>query len=298
VGKARAVNSREEGAVLTARVDLGTALYVTTEHVPTAVQTYLGIREWRDLDDAKLALAGCDSVYAKAGGHDQPVSRDELCVRENSQISPPRLVDAAKPQNNDLVSVPFWQWPDWVLSMAQAVAVDHNAIDAAADRAAQGAANSRTVVSQSGAVKFNAAGRPIHDNGRFMSFAEARRLGWAGGGVTATGTAAHVPRQRRSRARAAAARAGTITSARWAARATRESRSVPRIPAAAAAAQPRQPRVASLARRATASAAARPGLPKPTAHPTCDMRPIGGSKTLVHSHDLRFAWRVSCEEPS
>ena len=176
VGKAQAVRSLDEGALLTAQVDLGYSLVVTASPSP-AVQAFLGITKWPDLTTAKLEKAGCQSVYAKAPGI---VNRDEFAVPIGGapQVTAIRLSAYHKkssPTSSALVAVPFWQWPAWVHNLANAVQIDDAAVEAASPS---------TPISQpmgeSYGVKINSSGRPVHSDGKFMSYAEARRRGWGG----------------------------------------------------------------------------------------------------------------------
>jgi hypothetical protein len=174
VGKAQAVRSLDEGALLTAQVDLGYSLVVTAQPSP-AVQSFLGITTWNDLTTAKLEKAGCQSVYAKAPGI---INRDEFAVPIGGapQVTAIRLSGYHKkssPTSSALVAVPFWQWPAWVHNLANAVQIDDAAVEAVSPS---------TPISQpmgeSYGVKINSAGRPVHSDGKFMSYAEARRRGW------------------------------------------------------------------------------------------------------------------------
>jgi hypothetical protein len=174
VGKAQAVRSLDEGALLTAQVDLGYSLVVTAPPSP-AVQSFLGITTWNDLTTAKLEKAGCQSVYAKAPGI---INRDEFAVPIGGapQVTAIRLSGYHKkssPTSSALVAVPFWQWPAWVHNLANAVQIDDAAVEAVSPS---------TPISQpmgeSYGVKINSAGRPVHSDGKFMSYAEARRRGW------------------------------------------------------------------------------------------------------------------------
>ena len=114
--------------------------------------------------------AGCQSVYAAARGL---VSRDEWAVPRNSQISSLTLKGYAESGRE----LPYWCWPDWVHALGGVVRVDMAAVDRVSAAAASMAAGPSA---QTYGVRVNAAGRPIHDDGRFMSYAEARSRGWGG----------------------------------------------------------------------------------------------------------------------
>ncbi|CAJ1371791.1 unnamed protein product [Effrenium voratum] len=152
-----------DGAVLQATVDLGQSL-VIRQDMSSAAQSSLGISRWSELDRAKLQQVGCQSVYATSDF----VSRDEWAVVSNSQIRD-LVLKGFESRGRPL---PYWQWPRWVHSLANAVNVDYIAID----RVTEGAAG-RTDPAPPG-VRVNSAGRPVHSDGRFMSYSEARQLGW------------------------------------------------------------------------------------------------------------------------
>ena len=182
VGKAQAARSLDEGALLTAQVDLGYSLVVSTASPSLAVQTFLGIATWSHLTAAKLEKVGCQSVYAKAPGI---INRDEWAVPigRAPQVTVIRLSAYHKKSSTAstaLVAVPFWQWPAWVNNLANAVQVDDAAIEAVSPSMAISQPTGELY-----GVKTNSAGRPVHSDGKFMSYAEARRRGWAGHGVLA-----------------------------------------------------------------------------------------------------------------
>ena len=186
VGKATAVSNLEEGALLTAQVDLGYSLVVSSGSPSSSVRRFLDVTSWSDLTPTKLLKAGCQSVYAKAGPGGL-FSRDEWAVPLSSQISGIQLsayhkkATPAAGQPVQLVAVPFWQWPGWVNNLATAdnVGVDHMEIDSASPPSA--ATASKPTGQQMYGVRVNAAGRPVHSDGKFMSFKEAMRRGWGAG---------------------------------------------------------------------------------------------------------------------
>ena len=113
--------------------------------------------------------AGCQSVYGAAPF----VSRDEWAVPSNSQISNLTLKGYAESGQE----LPFWCWPAWVHALGGVVQVDMAAIDRVS---ASAAATAGRTSAETYGVRVNSAGRPIHDDGRFMSYAEARSQGWGG----------------------------------------------------------------------------------------------------------------------
>ncbi|CAJ1397912.1 unnamed protein product [Effrenium voratum] len=169
-GKANGVRSGKDGAVLQATVDLGHAL-VVGQRPSASAAAFLGISDWAELDKVKLMKAGCQSVYGKA----PLVTRDEWAVPSNSQITNLTL-KGYKQQGQQL---PFWQWPEWVHMLADTVQVDHLAIDRLSDLARQIGGPPCPDCPDYG-VRVNSAGRPIHRDGKFMSYAEARKRGWGG----------------------------------------------------------------------------------------------------------------------
>ncbi|CAJ1384959.1 unnamed protein product [Effrenium voratum] len=129
----------------------------------SAAQSSLGISSWSELDKAKLQEVGCQSVYATSDF----VSRDEWAVPSNSQIRDLVL----KGFESRGHALPYWQWPHWVHLLANTVNVDYAAIDQVIQGVGQ-------VDHAPPGVRVNAAGRPIHSDGKFMSYAEARQRGW------------------------------------------------------------------------------------------------------------------------
>ena len=115
-----------------------------------------------------LAQAGCQSVY----GAQPLVSRDEWAVPSNAQISKLTLKGYAESGQQ----LPFWCWPTWVHALGGVIQVDMAAIDRVP---ASAAVHARPSAKTYG-VRVNSAGRPIHDDGKFMSYAEARSRGWGG----------------------------------------------------------------------------------------------------------------------
>lgn len=124
---------------------------------------------------------GCQSVYATG-----LVSRDEWAVVSNSQIHD-LLLKGFESRGQQL---PYWQWPQWapwrtsqavcrfdglskVHSLASVVNVDYLAIDQVTEGLA-----TQTQQVPAGRVRVNSAGRPIHSDGKFMSYAQARKRGW------------------------------------------------------------------------------------------------------------------------
>mmetsp|Transcript_55980 Transcript_55980/g.130871 ORF Transcript_55980/g.130871 Transcript_55980/m.130871 type:complete len:646 (-) Transcript_55980:255-2192(-) len=168
--KATAVANVQDGAVLKATVDLGHSIVVTNRDPGDAVCQFLGIQQWGDLTENKLHKAGCQSVFGTKGLTD----RDEWAVPSNSQISGTTLQGYSK-QGQEL---PFWLWPQWVHVLASAVPVD----DVAVERVSSSSAFhlGASPLAPPDGVRVNAAGRPIHANGRFMTYAEARSQGWGG----------------------------------------------------------------------------------------------------------------------
>ncbi|CAJ1384961.1 unnamed protein product [Effrenium voratum] len=151
-----------DGAVLEAAVELGQSL-VIRQDMSSAAQSSLGISSWSELDKAKLQEVGCQSVYATSDF----VSRDEWAVPSNSQIRDLVL----KGFESRGHALPYWQWPHWVHLLANTVNVDYAAIDQVIQGVGQ-------VDHAPPGVRVNAAGRPIHSDGKFMSYAEARQRGW------------------------------------------------------------------------------------------------------------------------
>ena len=167
--KAQGVASWREGAVLQAQVDLGYSLVVRQCNMPVTANEFLGISSWSNLTEDVLKKAGCNSVYDAA----PLVSRDEWAVPSNKQISNLTLMGYAKSGEE----LPFWCWPVWVHALAAAVQVDMAAVDSVS---ASTAAEAVHPSPETYGVRVNSAGRPIHDDGRFMSYSEARSRGWGG----------------------------------------------------------------------------------------------------------------------
>jgi hypothetical protein len=171
VGKSRTAQTLADGVLLKADVALGTAL-VCGDAPPPAVQAFLQISRWSDLTENKLQKANCQSVQ----GTQPIVSRDEYAVPSTRQVSRIRVSGYKDPQSQ---MKPWWLWPQWVHDLALVTGVDDNDIEFTAQNF-----NSSNFAPQStstvNGVRVNSAGRPIHDNGRFMSYAEARNKGWSG----------------------------------------------------------------------------------------------------------------------
>ncbi|CAE8678348.1 unnamed protein product [Polarella glacialis] len=178
VGKSRAASSLADGALLKAEVSLGTALICGDPHPSLAVEAFLQITSWEDLTADKLRQAKCQSVC----GTQPIVSRDEYAVPSNKQVQNIRVSGYRNPHNSQSAVQPFWLWPQWVHDLATVTGVDSDDIELTAQ-----AHSSHTVASASpssdstvSGVRVNIAGRPIHSNGRFMSYADARSKGWGG----------------------------------------------------------------------------------------------------------------------
>ena len=174
--KANKAHSLEEGVLLTADVNVGYALLVDNDKPSTAACRFLGISgHWSELTAAKLGKAGCRSVYVTCR------NGDEFAVAEpKEQIKNLRISNYVKTNSSTaaMVHVPFWQWPSWVNNLASSIDVS----DMDVDSASSGADADRSVAQTMHGVRVNKAGRPINENGQFMSYAEARRRGWGGGG--------------------------------------------------------------------------------------------------------------------
>ena len=164
-------------------VSLGDAL-VTGEFgdPPASAKRALGIGSWRELTAEKLATVGCKSVLGTYRGVDEfavpsthQTHRDTLRVAYYYVASATPSSSSSASSQITASSQPWWLWPAWVQSLANQIGVDTAAIDAVAtkqsitDRKA-----SRTI----DGVKVNSAGRPIHSDGKFMSYAEAQKRGW------------------------------------------------------------------------------------------------------------------------
>jgi len=177
-GKAQGTASLATGALLRATVSLGTSLLLSDKQPGAAVQQCLGISSWKDLTEKSLDQAACQSVYVT-----QPaVSRDEWAVPRARQVRNLRLVgysDQAQRGGAASAGLPFWMWPKWVHELAAATGVDEVEVDRVAQAQLQDSGSSAPSGTQFG-VRVNSAGRPIHENGRFMSYAEATSRGWGG----------------------------------------------------------------------------------------------------------------------
>lgn len=171
-GKARAAQTLADGALLKADVALGTVL-VCGDAPPPPVQAYLQISRWSDLTESKLQKANCQSVQ----GTQPLVSRDEYAVPSTRQVSKIRVSRYKDAQSQEK---PWWLWPQWVHDLALAIGVDDNDIELTAQNFSSSHFVPQSSLSTVNGVRFNCAGRPIHDNGRFMSYAEARSKGWSG----------------------------------------------------------------------------------------------------------------------
>lgn len=163
-----------------ATVSLGTALRCGDKSPSKSICDFLNISTWNDLDADCLAKAGCQSVL----GTQPAVSRDEYAVPETNRIRGIKVVGyqqgrasaGGAPQIQ-----PWWNWPQWVHHLAAATDVDDFEIDRVAQlHSSSAAASSASAADSRFGVRVNSAGRPIHDNGRFMSYSEARTNGWGG----------------------------------------------------------------------------------------------------------------------
>ena len=183
----------DDCVVLSCRVSLGQAL-VTGDSAdpPAAVQRTLGISGWHQLTAEVLKSQGCKSVLGTNRGIDEfavpstsQIHRDTIRVADY-QVASPTPTTAPSSQ-------PWWLWPAWVTSLANHVGVDHAALDAVA--AKHGRMMDVTPAGTVGGVRVNSAGRPIHTDGKFMSYAEAKSRGWKGppGTATKTGSASTGP---------------------------------------------------------------------------------------------------------
>jgi len=74
-----------------------------------------------------------------------------------------------------LAPQPWWLWPVWVQSLADRIGVVDSAVEHTANQSLD---KDRTTSTTVNGVRVNSAGRPIKDNGQFMSYAEARAKGW------------------------------------------------------------------------------------------------------------------------
>lgn len=142
-----------QGAVLKATVDLGLSLVCSTSAEP-------------NLTLEELWAYGCQSVM----GTTPIVSKDEYAVPLPAQVRKISLCGYGQQ--------PWWEWPGWVHLLGEAVGVDDEAVEA--DASLHGSSD-RTAAHKTGGVRVNSAGRPIHKDGRFMSYAVARAHGWKGG---------------------------------------------------------------------------------------------------------------------
>lgn len=179
-GKSRTAASLSDGALLKAEVSLGTALLCGDRCPSPSVQAFLKITSWADLTADKLHKAQCESVC----GTQPIVSRDEYAVPSSRQVRNIRVSGYRDPQNAGSPDQPWWLWPRWVHSLAAVTGVDQEDLELAAQIHAslhKGVAPvSGTQDSSVNGVRVNSAGRPIHSNGRFMSYAEATSRGWNG----------------------------------------------------------------------------------------------------------------------
>ncbi|CAE8593654.1 unnamed protein product [Polarella glacialis] len=176
-GKTPAGTSLETGALLKATVNLGTSLVLSDREPKAGVQQFLRISSWKDLTQSSLDKVACGSIYVT-----QPaVKRDEYAVPRAQQVRGLVLVGyKARDQLSRSSSPqlqPWWLWPQWVHELGAAIGVDAVEVDRVTE--GKGSGTSAPVGTHFG-VRVNSAGRPIYENGRFMSYAEARSRGWGG----------------------------------------------------------------------------------------------------------------------
>jgi hypothetical protein len=125
---------------------------------------------------AWLKSHGCDSVY----GTDLRTGDEWAVPNDQGQITNIRVSGYYGLPAGDAVATPalqpFWLWPQWVHTVADSLGVNEVEVNRFSTQS-QFARNS-AAVGTVGNFRVNAAGRPIHSDGRFMSYATARRRGW------------------------------------------------------------------------------------------------------------------------
>ena len=156
-----AKKAHKHGVVLQATVEVGVSVVVTKDEAKAG----------KRYTPEALRAIGCDSV--KGVGMS---TGNEWCAAGRAQVSRIRVADyIGTSANGQLVSQPWWLWPSWVQSLADRIGVVDSAVERTAERSGD---KDRNVSQTVRGVRINSAGRPIKDNGQFMSYAEARAKGW------------------------------------------------------------------------------------------------------------------------
>ncbi|CAJ1444941.1 unnamed protein product [Effrenium voratum] len=160
-GKAR--QALMEGVILRAVVSMGQCLLVDAPPSEDASRI-LGIKSWREMTQQKLRQLGCSSIYAKS----PLANRDEWAVPSANQVLEVACVGFKKRESRGMKALPLWKWPGW----AHSVPVGN--YDTAIEYASV-----KQIVSTRG-VQVDSQGRPVDNDGRHLSFADAQKRGWAG----------------------------------------------------------------------------------------------------------------------
>eukprot|EP00966_Prymnesium_polylepis_P174779 4044732-Prymnesium_polylepis.1 len=155
--------AHEHGVILQATVRVGVSVVVTSDEARAGAR----------YSPAELRAIGCDSVK----GVGMPTG-NEWCVadgaRQVANIRVAEYIDKAA-STGQLAPQPWWLWPTWVQGLANQIGI----VESAVERTASASADSnRNVDKTVGGVRVNANGRPIKENGQFMSYAEAQAKGW------------------------------------------------------------------------------------------------------------------------
>ena len=193
-----------QGVLLSSTVELGRSVVSRTGSHASELSkmTLAEAKAW-------LQSHSCDSVY----GTDLRTG-DEWAVPNNpGQITNIRVsgyvgLPAGAAAGAAPALQPFWLWPQWVQTVADSLGVDQAEVDRVATQPQY--ARDKAPAGTAGNVRVNAAGRPIHSDGKFMSYATARSRGWQAGPLKKDGT----PDMRYSVNKAAAATAARPSSAR------------------------------------------------------------------------------------
>ena len=162
--------AHQHGVVLVATVEVGRSL--VSRKASYGQQLRKPLPEMREF----LRTNGCDSVYCT-----ELSTGDEYNVPYDAKVTNIKVAgyygrastasSAAAP-----AVLPFWQWPQWVTTLAHNIGVDHDSLDRISEQAVH--TGDKMEVEKVGGVRINAAGRPIHSDGRFMSYETAKKRGW------------------------------------------------------------------------------------------------------------------------